>query len=155
MLLKINCVIYNCFTGFCKVTFYRWHLTLIGILCVTGDNGTLHFWDWKTGYNFQRFQAPVQPGSIDSEAGIFAMTFDQSGSRLLTAEADKTIKIYKEDESAVSYCFRFHCIISPRFSVEGRRCLPFPSVQKHCFYFPLISWYSCIIWSPHRAPVYQ
>jgi pleiotropic regulator 1 len=28
------------------------------------------------------------------------MTFDQSGSRLLTCEADKTIKIYKEDENA-------------------------------------------------------
>jgi pleiotropic regulator 1 len=32
--------------------------------------------------------------------GVFAMTFDQSGSRLLTCEADKTIKIYKEDENA-------------------------------------------------------
>ena len=28
------------------------------------------------------------------------MTFDQSGSRLLTCEADKTIKIYKEYENA-------------------------------------------------------
>lgn len=67
-----------------------------------GDNGTIHMWDWKTGYNFQRTQAPTQPGSIDSESGIFAMTFDRSGSRLLTAEADKTIKVYKEDEEAVS-----------------------------------------------------
>lgn len=65
----------------------------------------MHFWDWKTGYNFQRLQAAVQPGSIDSEAGIFALAFDQSGSRLITAEADKTIKIYKEDESAVSNLF--------------------------------------------------
>ena len=69
------------------------------------DNGTLYFWDWKTGYNFQRIQSTVQPGSIDSENGIFALTWDQSGSRLLTAEADKTIKIYKEDESAVSCPF--------------------------------------------------
>lgn len=68
----------------------------------TGDNGTIHLWDWKTGYNFQRTQAPAQPGSIDSESGIFAMKFDNSGSRLLTAEADKTIKIYKEDDEAVS-----------------------------------------------------
>ncbi len=29
-------------------------------------------------------------------------TFDQSGCRLLTAEADKTIKIYKEDDTAVN-----------------------------------------------------
>ena len=67
-----------------------------------GDNGTMHFWDWRTGYNFQRSQASVQPGSLDSEAGIFAMTFDLSSSRLITCEADKTIKIYKEDDAAVS-----------------------------------------------------
>uniref|UniRef100_A0A1A9WBV8 Pleiotropic regulator 1 n=1 Tax=Glossina brevipalpis TaxID=37001 RepID=A0A1A9WBV8_9MUSC len=71
-----------------------------GVLVSGGDNGTMFFWDWRTGYNFQRFQAPLQPGSMDSEAGIFAMAFDQSGSRLITAEADKTIKIYKEDEEA-------------------------------------------------------
>uniref|UniRef100_T1GN06 Pleiotropic regulator 1 n=1 Tax=Megaselia scalaris TaxID=36166 RepID=T1GN06_MEGSC len=71
-----------------------------GVLVSGGDNGSMFFWDWRTGYNFQRFQAPVQPGSMDSEAGIFAMTFDHSGSRLITAEADKTIKIYKEDDEA-------------------------------------------------------
>ena len=70
---------------------------------MAGDNGTMFLWDWRTGYNFQRIQAPVQPGSIDSEAGIFAMIFDKSGSRLFTCEADKTIKIYKEDETAVSF----------------------------------------------------
>lgn len=43
----------------------------------------------------------AQPGSIDSEMGIFAMTYDQSGTRLITCEADKTIKIYKEDDEAV------------------------------------------------------
>ncbi|XP_067013526.2 pleiotropic regulator 1 [Anabrus simplex] len=71
-----------------------------GVLVSGADNGTLHCWDWRTGYNFQRLQAPVQPGSMDSESGIFSMTFDQSGSRLITTEADKTIKIYKEDETA-------------------------------------------------------
>ncbi|ALC49807.1 Tango4 [Drosophila busckii] len=71
-----------------------------GVLVSGGDNGTMFFWDWRTGYNFQRFQAPVQPGSMDSEAGIFAMCFDQSGTRLITAEADKTIKVYKEDDEA-------------------------------------------------------
>jgi len=70
------------------------------VLVSGGDNGTMHFWDWKTGYNFQRSQALVQSGSLDSENGIFAMTFDLSGTRLITAEADKTIKIYKEDETA-------------------------------------------------------
>eukprot|EP00096_Caligus_rogercresseyi_P012068 TRINITY_DN4953_c0_g1_i2.p1 TRINITY_DN4953_c0_g1~~TRINITY_DN4953_c0_g1_i2.p1 ORF type:complete len:448 (+),score=132.66 TRINITY_DN4953_c0_g1_i2:334-1677(+) len=71
-----------------------------GVLVSGADNGTMYFWDWKTGYNFQRNTAPVQPGSLDSEAGIFQMKFDMSGSRLVTCEADKTIKIYKEDESA-------------------------------------------------------
>jgi len=71
-----------------------------GVLVSGADNGTMYFWDWKTGYNFQRFQAPVQPGSLDSEAGIFQMCFDQSGSRLITCEADKTLKIYKEDTAA-------------------------------------------------------
>ena len=78
---------------------------------ITADNGSMHFWDWKTGYNFQRLQALAQPVSIDSESGIFALQYDQSGSRLITAEADKTVKIYKEDDSAVSlfvWCFFFY-----------------------------------------------
>ncbi|RWS11220.1 Pleiotropic regulator 1-like protein [Dinothrombium tinctorium] len=70
------------------------------VLVSGGDNGTMFFWDWRTGYNFQRTQAPPQPGSIESESGIFEMVFDQSGARLITGEADKTIKIYKEDEEA-------------------------------------------------------
>lgn len=48
-------------------------------------------------------QTAPQPGSIDSETGIFALAFDQSGSRLMSCEADKTIKIYKEDETAVIF----------------------------------------------------
>jgi len=70
------------------------------VLVSAADNGTMNFWDWKTGYNFQSLTAKPQPGSLDSENGIFACTFDKSGSRLITAEADKTIKIYKEDEEA-------------------------------------------------------
>ncbi|CAL8144107.1 unnamed protein product [Orchesella dallaii] len=71
-----------------------------GVLVSGADNGSMQFWDWRTGYNFQRSQTQVQPGSMDSEAGIFAMTYDLSGTRLITTEADKTIKIYKEDEEA-------------------------------------------------------
>lgn len=79
-----------------------------GVLVSGGDNGSMYFWDWKSGYNFQRLQAAVQPGSIDSEAGIFASTFDKSGSRLITCEADKTIKIYKEDDSATEETHPIH-----------------------------------------------
>ncbi len=42
----------------------------------------------------------MQPGSLDCEAAVYAMTFDQTGSRLITCEADKTIKVWKEDEDA-------------------------------------------------------
>uniref|UniRef100_A0A672IGC0 Pleiotropic regulator 1 n=1 Tax=Salarias fasciatus TaxID=181472 RepID=A0A672IGC0_SALFA len=71
-----------------------------GVLVSGADNGTIHMWDWRTGYNFQRIHAAVQPGSLDSESGIFACVFDNSESRLITAEADKTIKVYKEDDTA-------------------------------------------------------
>jgi pleiotropic regulator 1 len=70
------------------------------VLFSGGDNGSMHFWDWRTGHCFQSLSTTVQPGSLDSEAGIFASTFDQTGSRLITCEADKTIKIWKEDDSA-------------------------------------------------------
>ena len=91
------------------------------IFAFAGDNGTMHFWDWRTGYNFQRSQATVQPGSLDSEAGIFAMTFDLSSSRLITCEADKTIKIYKEDDTAVSSIFV--CLLSVNLLLEIRKLL--------------------------------
>ncbi|KAG0458069.1 hypothetical protein HPP92_023226 [Vanilla planifolia] len=71
-----------------------------GILATAGDNGSLWFWDWKSGHCFQQAQAVVQPGSLDSEACIYALSYDISGSRLVTCEADKTIKMWKEDETA-------------------------------------------------------
>ena len=42
----------------------------------------------------------VIAGSLDSEAGIYAISYDITGSRLVTCEADKTIKMWKEDETA-------------------------------------------------------
>ncbi|CAI5993568.1 unnamed protein product [Closterium sp. NIES-65] len=69
-------------------------------LYLSRDNGSIWFWDWKSGHNFQQTQTIVQPGSLDSEAGIYAMGFDVTGKRLVTCEADKTIKMWKEDENA-------------------------------------------------------
>ncbi|GAB4843619.1 Prolactin-2C3 [Ancistrocladus abbreviatus] len=71
-----------------------------GVLATAGDNGSLWFWDWKSGHNFQQAQTIVQPGSLDSEAGIYALSYDITGTRLVTCEADKTIKMWKEDENA-------------------------------------------------------
>ncbi|RHZ72149.1 hypothetical protein Glove_245g6 [Diversispora epigaea] len=70
------------------------------VLFSGADNGSMAFWDWKSGYKFQSMETTVQPGSLESEAGIFACTFDRSGLRLITCEADKTIKIWKEDPNA-------------------------------------------------------
>uniref|UniRef100_A0A7S2V5E3 Pre-mRNA-splicing factor prp46 n=1 Tax=Fibrocapsa japonica TaxID=94617 RepID=A0A7S2V5E3_9STRA len=71
-----------------------------GVLVSGGDNGSLCLWDYATGYQFQKIDSVVQPGSLDCEAGIFAACFDVTGSRLITCEADKTVKIWKEDPEA-------------------------------------------------------
>ncbi|RCN27277.1 WD domain, G-beta repeat protein [Ancylostoma caninum] len=71
-----------------------------GVLVSGGDNGSICFWDWRSGFCFQKIQTKPQPGSIDSEAGIYAMCYDKTGLRLITGEADKTIKMYKEDDEA-------------------------------------------------------
>lgn len=71
-----------------------------GVLASCGDNGSLNFWDYDTGHCFQSTETVVQPGSLDAEAGIFASSFDMSGSRLVTCEADKSIKIWKENDQA-------------------------------------------------------
>ncbi|KAK5654774.1 hypothetical protein OQA88_6810 [Cercophora sp. LCS_1] len=65
-----------------------------------GDNGSMSFWDWKSGHRFQALDTMAQPGSLDAESGIMSSIFDHSGSRLICGEADKTIKIWKEDEKA-------------------------------------------------------
>jgi pleiotropic regulator 1 len=44
-----------------------------------GDNGSMKFWDWKSGYNYQSMDMIIQPGSLDAEAGVFASTFDRTG----------------------------------------------------------------------------
>jgi len=71
-----------------------------GVLVSGGDDGSMKFWDYKTGYNFQSSCSIVQPGSLDAENAIFCAEFDGTGTRLLTGEADKTIKIYKADDEA-------------------------------------------------------
>jgi pleiotropic regulator 1 len=70
------------------------------VLFSGGDNGSMSFWDWKSGHRFQALDSIAQPGSLDAEAGIMTSTFDRTGLRLITGEADKTIKIWKQDDSA-------------------------------------------------------
>ena len=70
------------------------------VLFSGGDNGSISFWDWKTGYRFQQLETTAQPGSLDAEAGVMGATFDKTGLRLIVGEADKTIKVWKQDEDA-------------------------------------------------------
>lgn len=64
-----------------------------GVVFSGGDNGSMNFWDFRSGYNFQKSETLAQPGSLESEAGVFCSAFDKTGSRLITGEADKTIKV--------------------------------------------------------------
>nr|POE47580.1 pre-mrna-splicing factor prp46 [Quercus suber] len=70
------------------------------VLFSGGDNGSVAFWDWKTGHRFQYEDSIAQPGSLDAEAGLMSSTFDLTGLRLITGEADKTIKMWKQDDNA-------------------------------------------------------
>lgn len=63
------------------------------MVVTVADNGTLTFWDYKTGKPFQHAEDVPQPGSLEAEAGVFCSTFDQTGTRLITGGADKTIKV--------------------------------------------------------------
>jgi pleiotropic regulator 1 len=66
------------------------------ILFSGGDNGTLQFYDLPSGHLYQTLKTIPQPGSLDSEAGIYCSTFDVTGTRLFTGEADKSIKVWKQ-----------------------------------------------------------
>lgn len=63
---------------------------------------------------------------MDSEAGVFAMAFDHSGTRLITAEADKTIKLYREDDTAVSILID-----------DIKRNIGIILFQSFCYLYPL------------------
>lgn len=76
-----------------------------GVLVSGGDDGVLSFWDYSAAHRFDSKRSQVQPGSLDCEAGIYALAFDKSGSRLVTGEADKTVRMWREDESATEENF--------------------------------------------------
>lgn len=72
-----------------------------GVMFAGGDNGSMGFYDWKTGHKFQQMDSIAVPGSLEAENGIFASTFDKTGLRLITCEADKSIKFWREDPDAM------------------------------------------------------
>lgn len=70
-----------------------------------GDDGSVRFWDWSSGHCFMSDRTIPQPGSLDSEACVLAASFDHTGTRLITCEADKSVKIWKEDADATPDSF--------------------------------------------------
>lgn len=70
------------------------------VLFSGADNGSMAFFDWESGHKFQETYTKAVPGSLESERGIFASSFDLSGLRLITCEGDKSIKVWKEDPDA-------------------------------------------------------
>jgi pleiotropic regulator 1 len=71
-----------------------------GVLFSGGDDGSMGFYDWKSGHRFQLMDTAALPGSITSEIAVYASTFDRTGLRLITCEADKSIKVWREDPDA-------------------------------------------------------
>jgi pleiotropic regulator 1 len=67
-----------------------------GVLVAAGDDGCLQLWDWGSGQGFQTLHTLAQPGSLPSECGIFDCAFDVTGTRLITCEVDKTVKLWRE-----------------------------------------------------------
>lgn len=98
---------WRCPEGSLLVNFDGVEGSIINTLSVNEDNvtvagcddGTLAFFDWPTGRKFQQVSVPAVEGSLESERGIFASVFDQSGTRLITCGADKSIKIWAEEDS--------------------------------------------------------
>ncbi|CAK9115407.1 Pre-mRNA-splicing factor prp5 (Complexed with cdc5 protein 1) (Pre-mRNA-processing protein 5) [Durusdinium trenchii] len=70
------------------------------VLFSGADDGSIKFFDWNSGHCFQELRTVPQSGSLDSEACVLAAAFDVTGSRLITCEADKSIKVWREDPDA-------------------------------------------------------
>jgi pleiotropic regulator 1 len=69
-----------------------------GVMVSGSDDGKLDFWDYDTGYCFQRANTLVQPGSLaQAENAVLCTQFDRTGTRLVTGHADKTLQIWKAD----------------------------------------------------------
>nr|7DCO_T Chain T, HLJ1_G0054350.mRNA.1.CDS.1 [Saccharomyces cerevisiae] len=70
------------------------------VLFAGGDNGVLSFYDYKSGHKYQSLATREMVGSLEGERSVLCSTFDKTGLRLITGEADKSIKIWKQDETA-------------------------------------------------------
>ncbi|KAG5464332.1 hypothetical protein LSCM1_00514 [Leishmania martiniquensis] len=87
---------------------YRWSCCAMSprdILAVASQDGELAFYDWNRPQPRRvagKYYAPYQwtktkslPGTLQGEGGVNALTFDASGTRLITGESDKSVKIWR------------------------------------------------------------
>lgn len=65
-----------------------------GVLASGGNDGSIWFWDYCSGRCIQQQHTLVVPCSVYYHVGVNACQFDMSGTLLLTAETDKTVKIW-------------------------------------------------------------
>lgn len=72
------------------------------VLFVGAEGGGMRFYDWSTHTLYQHGSTVSVPGTLPGEGGILCCTFDRSGQRLLTGEGDKTIKMWREEETPAS-----------------------------------------------------
>lgn len=66
------------------------------LVAIGSDSGQLGLWDWQSGQCVQVLSTPKMPGSISGEEAIFDVAFDHSGLRMITAECDKTLKVFEK-----------------------------------------------------------
>lgn len=64
-----------------------------GVLVSGADNGSIWFWDWKSGNAFQQQETVAQPGSLDSEQGGWQMQDHELGS--MSSSLTKTVQEFR------------------------------------------------------------
>ncbi|KPA81548.1 hypothetical protein ABB37_03892 [Leptomonas pyrrhocoris] len=87
---------------------YRWSCCAMSphnVLAVGSQDGELAFYDWNcpqprrvAGKHYAPYQwtkTKPLPGTLNGEGGINGMTYDVSGTRLITVESDKSVKMWR------------------------------------------------------------
>ena len=63
---------------------------------LTGSNGVIHLWDFKSGHKFQKIHRTRVYESQEFPICVNCVAFDKSGSRLIACDASNVIKVYRE-----------------------------------------------------------
>jgi pleiotropic regulator 1 len=70
-----------------------------GCLFAGAENGQMLFADYESGSIVQQRKTKALPGTPGGTSSILCAAFDpQSGTRLVTGESDKSVKIWKPKE---------------------------------------------------------